>query len=538
MKNLICLLVLLITNTYAQRAELDSFQTRLDEYKKYESEAAPYIENLKELESEYSSYKHDKIIQQDQDLLDQGEVLLKDQIKIAEGAAQTFLISSVQKRIDDLKKYVDFQEDYVQKLNERQKIEDGAIKRSKRFQKFIQAVKDRKYTKQDILKVMLFKEEKELADEYLELNGFLVRETNTYAYNKEQISKLIPEIENSFKYPKGSYEKIENARRVYTEKKSELENLKKLHKLVQYDVTMGTWESGLFSCKESSKPEYWRFENYPDLVALVNDGQIKSVLKIDPQNPSNKEYAYKCGDYGMFGGCLENTKKKLCEIDSDCNEALAEMEESFDQTDFFKVKKEEILNELKLERDQLRNSGNYINFLTEWEKMDKIGDLSTENYSEIFEGLFAEIKSINASSVKNFLYQANKKLEAKRISLLNNHKDEDSQKAINYFINDTKSFFEKVDNIDKLQVIASKHCYNDEFCENYAKWYEKASLFDKVSPVENLVADECPRLVLRLDQSNQILESYNCEVKESLRIPSAIEQLNFDISNSIKMLKY
>lgn len=536
MKNLICLLVLIISSVYASRGEVTEFQNRLDNLKEYQKEVPEFINELKELKEDYSNYQHQNIIEKDQNLLDQNLASLGDQLKTTENANSTFLFSSVQKRIDELDKYVSFQEGYEDKLQAKAKIENEAKNYSKRFQKYIQAVQERKYTKQDILRAMLFKEEKELAQQYAELNSYLVREANTFDYNKKQIKELIPEIEDSFKYPNESYSEIENAKKVYAKKNDELNNLKKLHDLVQYDVTLGTWESGLFSCKESRKPEYWRFENYPDLVALVNDGQIKSVLKIDPENPQNKEYAYKCGNYGMFGGCLENTKKKLCEIDSDCNQTLEKMEESYDHKKFFGIKKNEILNELKEERDLLRSSPYYINFLTEWDKMDRLGELSVSEYNSLFDEIFTEAKNINESSVEKYLKTLKSKLEVRRDKLLKSHKDDDSQKAINYFINDSISFFEKLLDQDKLQVIASKHCYDDSFCENYKLWDEKAKLFDKVSPIENLVENECPRLVLRLNNSNKILESYNCEVKDSLRVPSAIEQLNLDINSSLKML--
>lgn len=505
--------------------------------KEYQNEVPEFIKELRQLKENYSNYKHQNIIEKDQSLLDQNLASLEEQLKTTENANSTFLFSSVQKRIDKLDKYVSFQENYEKKLEEKERIEIEAQNRSKRFQKYIQAVQDRKYTKQDILRVMLFKEEKELAEKYAELNSYLVREANTYDYNKKQISELIPETESAFKYSNDSYNEIENAKKIYVEKSAELNNLKKLHELVQYDVTLGTWESGLFSCKESSKPEYWRFENYPDLVALVNDGQIKSVLKIDPQNPKNKEYAYKCGNYGMFGGCLENTKKKLCEIDSECNIALNEMEESYNHNNFFENKKSEILNQLKVEREIYKSGPNYINFLTEWEKMDKLGHLSVENYNEIFNELFDQAKKLSINDVKKYLKGIDKMLESKRSSLLNSYKDDNTQKAINYFINDTKSFFESLNNEDKLQVIASKYCYDNNFCEKYASWDKKAKLFEKVSPIENLVGQECPRLVIRLNNSNKILESYSCNVTESLRVPTSIEQLNLDINNSLRMLE-
>lgn len=537
MKFSVGLLLLIISNVYASRERVIEFQNKLNSMKEYQNEVPEFIKELRQLKENYSNYKHQNIIEKDQSLLDQNLASLEEQLKTTENANSTFLFSSVQKRIDKLDKYVSFQENYEKKLEEKQRIENEAQNRSKRFQKYIQAVQDRKYTKQDILRVMLFKEEKELAEKYAELNSYLVREANTYDYNKKQISELIPETESAFKYPNDSYNEIENAKKIYVEKSAELNNLKKLHELVQYDVTLGTWESGLFSCKESSKPEYWRFENYPDLVALVNDGQIKSVLKIDPQNPKNKEYAYKCGNYGMFGGCLENTKKKLCEIDSECNIALNEMEESYNHNNFFENKKSEILNQLKVEREIYKSGPNYINFLTEWEKMDKLGHLSVENYNEIFNELFDQAKKLSINDVKKYLKGIDKMLESKRSSLLNSYKDDNTQKAINYFINDTKSFFESLNNEDKLQVIASKYCYDNNFCEKYASWDKKAKLFEKVSPIENLVGQECPRLVIRLNNSNKILESYSCNVTESLRVPTSIEQLNLDINNSLRMLE-
>jgi hypothetical protein len=146
----------------------------------------------------------------------------------------------------------------------------------------------------------------------------------------------------------------------------------------------------------------------------------------------------------MFGGCLENTKKKLCEIDSECNQVLELMEESYDHKKFFGIKKNEILNELKKERDIFINSGNYINFLTEWDKMDRLGELSVDEYNTLFEDIFAEAKNINENSVEKYLKTVKSKLETRRDKLLKSHKDDDSQKAINYFVNDSISFFEKL----------------------------------------------------------------------------------------------
>ena len=528
------LIILLPLQIWAQNYDVNALQQRLDQLKEYEKASQGYINEIQNIKDQISEYRHQNMLDKDQELLTQANEALNQHIKLAQRASDSFLTYSVQRKIDELQTYVKFQQIYEDKQIELKNLQNDANNRSKRYQNFIAAVQAKKYTKQDILKATLLNEEKDLANKYLEIHNSLLRDSDTYDFNQKKIKNLASKIEEAFKFPEQSYQTIETVKILSQKKEKEFSNLKRLHKLVQYDVTLGSWESGLFSCKPENKPEYWRFNNYPDLVALVNNGQVKSVLKISAENPTKKEYVYHCQNSGMLGGCLDNTKKKLCALDSDCSQLQDIMEASFDETVFFKNRQLEILNDLKAERAKRRSQKSHVNLLAEWDKRGKLGAISQDAFSSFFTGLFEQIKEIDAKSIKNFSTQAKNIFEKKRSQLLSQHQDKNTQKAINYFINDTSSFVEQIHDRDKLQILAAKYCVNKKFCDNYSEWNKQASLFDEVTPIQNLVESECPRLVLRLDRDRKILETHSCQLNDNLIPTTAIEEINSDVMQSLQ----
>lgn len=511
-----------------------AYRKRLDIIKTFKATIPDKEKELSDLISSIDSYEHKNMLPIDKKTLKEAKDSLENQLKTVSHSSGSLFVGSVEKKIKKLDELIEYKVSYEKKQARLKEIKNSPGL-SKRFLKFIEATDGKKYTKADILQKVLFKEEKTLANEFDELNSFLIRESNFYKHNFDEIKEQKQSLEKTITYPENAMDKIDNALLKQQEDKETFLAVKGDHKKVQFDVTIGEWESGLFNCKENSNAKLMRYKAFPDLFALTTNGDVRSILNISPNKPNSKDFVYKCSDFSMFGSCLENTKKEICKIQDECATALEKMEISFKNENEFKNRKNAYLNQLSNERAEYNNRDNAFDILDAWDEDGRLGALPREKYESMFQEMFEYANKTDFSSSQDLAKKMKSKINKQKAVLLKKYKgDEDTYKALEYSHNKMIGFFDKMTDVDKFQEYVANNCSSGEFCTNYKNWLKAASVFEQLEEVENLTEEECPRIVLRFDGNNQIKSSYTCDRPKN---NSDIEKMNSLSNESQKILK-
>jgi len=261
--------------------------------------------------------------------------------------------------------------------------------------------------------------------------------------------------------------------------------------------------------------------------------------------PQSKEanYAYACKKLSMFGGCLENVKKEVCKISDNCNQSLENMEKSYTENDFFGATKNDFLEHLNEKRKIDIIEGASIDIISEWNNSSGLGDLKKQDLDNKFEELIKEAKYLKSNSPSEFLYAMKRKIKASKKKLTANFKkSEIHSKVIDYFHNNLNSFFETLVNSEKLQSFSFSQCglnekVSKEFCSNYIKWNQDYSVFEELEEVNNLAADECPRVVLRIDVKESFTTAKDGSCKHNGSYTNGIENFKALEKSTSKIIK-
>lgn len=533
----VCLLLLFIIPTLglAQDNKLSEFNSRLEVLKEFKLTIIPSKEKLIEFKDKMKSYEHEKLILMDKKQIEKSLKVVDEVLSTIKHAESSFYLGSIERNINKYKELLDFKKLYESKKEEYNK-KINSPGRSKRFKKFIEYHKNREYTKTSIAKAALFKEEKKLANEIEELSSYLAMEENLYKWNEKEIIEYQNKIEKSFKTPEGKVLDIEDALSKSAEEENIFTSIQKAHENLQFDVTISEYESGMFNCKDHNSPKIMRYKNFPNLIALETKGSVKSILKIDPNNPNKKEFIYACKEFSSLGGCLENRKKEICKIKSECANALEKMEKSFDLKKEFIQNKDGyldfIINNSLYDIDN--NQGNPLYY---WNEKDLLGTLKLDDLKEIMKSEFDYAKSLNPKSLNSFIDVMTKRLKKKKSQALYKYKTGYENKAMEYLYNSLVSSLEGIKNRDKLQLYIADICTEGEFCKNFKDWDMSTRVFNEKEQVTNLTPEECPRIVLRFTQNSRLISNYKCGANYPDNGLKGINELNNSSEKIIKMIK-
>ena len=506
----------------------------LEKYKESIDKKESWLESIKK---DILNYDHINMITKDKKELDQSLKNINQALIDIGDSKGSFFISKAKTQIIQLQELENFQDLYETKKKRLKEIKSNP-KNSKRLKKYIKFIEDGKYTQASIAKVTLFNKEKELASVFEDENNFIIRELNIYENNKKLIKDEIAKIKKTLSYPEKSKKVIDGAIKTGWSELSIFQSIKNAHKKPQYDVTIKEYESGLFNCKEQNSPQFLRYKNFPNLVALVTKGTVKSILNVNPNNPNEKDFAYVCQNFSTLGGCLENRKKEICKIQQTCAIALKKMEDSFVLNDKFNEYKNSYLDfNFKNDIRDIRTSE--ANPLHYWKQKGLLGNVDIESLLDKYANYVNYAKGYKKTSLANQYKHMSYKIKKDKKSALSKYSTNSKEhRALEYFYNSVDSYFKNLSNRDKLQDFVASKCSTGDFCDNFKTWDKATKIFDDKEEIENLTMDECPRLVLRFDNSDNLQDSYKCVREEpSEDSLKGIFELNSDSSNILKRLK-
>lgn len=523
MKKVLLLSLLLSTaNTFGQLSPVESYKKRLNLTLEFKKNVDGYLEKNSTLYKEIENYKNKKLIKSDYVILNSLKASLGVHKKEINNNAASLLASNTAKLIDKLDSHYQQRDAFLKnktKLEEIEKRNDH----SKQMKQYLKAIKEKKYTKAQVLKLILKASEKTLADEYYDMSLYHLRNKPGQAYLLKEIETQKSEIERKLSYPERAMEKITDAHLANDKLAKEFQDLKITLSKPQIDIEINPWHSGQFSCSDASEPKFQRFKNFPNYILLLNRDSVLSVLHIDENSPTTPNYIYECKDLSQFGGCLENTKKKLCELDLECKESLSLMEDSFKKDEFFNALQENFIDDLYNKRLLSFRNGEALDILADFERDGGLGGVDIEELREIFRNMITISKSLKNRSPESLINEMKKRVEkSRKDSFRRFPKNAKSERALDFLHNTMNSFFSQLTNEDKLQEFSYTQCHShpeisENFCHNYTEWNKKYFVFEEREEVTNLVEDECPRLVLRPYEQSSTDNFFN---KNSCKIDS------------------
>lgn len=517
MKKISLFLSLFTLTTFAQTSipKYSELEIRIQEVDSFVSQVLPAIKTslIKEIK-EIEEFKDQKLVNQDEtqkssyvETIEQ----LKSEIESAENSLSN---ASAKISMVALNKVIKEKEAYAEAKKKLEAME-RASGNSNKLKKYYSLLKARKYTLAKLEFYILNAHEKELAQTYESTNNFLVRELNHQEYLQGEIKRLKEVVIKSLSYPENAIAKIILAEASKQTVMNQFSAFKKnIEGSNQFDYLLpSTWSMGLFSCEEGKKPKYLRFKNYPNLIALDNEGNYNAVIELSNSEPKKLQMVYHCNNLGSFGVCLENKAKKLCRLDSVCAESLDAMEGSFDRNIFFtKFQTAFVTYILKTKKTEMQDVLKF-NLIAELAKLGRLGYYTSKNeLYNLFDPMIEKIKTIESKTPEAFYKKLKpeilslEKQEKARLQTLpgfvaTSTKGVYTLQALSYVIATIDTELGKITETESIQEYAYKTCENSndqqEFCQNYTAFLNKAKLFTQVEEIQNIVPEECPRVVFR-----------------------------------------
>lgn len=518
MKKLVLFLLTLSSTSIAQTVpKFSELELRIQGIESFVTKTLPEIktqlnQSLKSIEE----FKDPKLVNPDE----KQKILFFEKINYCmieiEAAENSLSLSSAKNSMSELDKIIKEKGQYTAAKNSLQTMEKDSSS-SIKLKKYFSHIKARKYTQAKIVFALLNFEEKSKASEYEKVHNYIIREAGRQEFVETEIKRLKNKVIKSLTYPENAIAQINLQ---FDEEKKTTMQFNAFKKAIldstQYDYLLPTsWNIGLFSCEADKKPKYFRFKNYPNLLVLDNEGNYNAILKLAAGDPKKLDVTYRCEKLGSFGVCLDNKEKKLCKLDANCAEDLSRMEENFDRNLFFsryqgtfpqhllESKRAEMLDPLKL------------NLISELAKLNRLGfyQSQTEVYN-LITPMIEKTKVTQANSPEDFykkmkaelaLYEKTEKARLQKFPgfVATSTKGTYTLQVLSYMMATMDSELTKMKEADTLQKYSYENCSNNssdmpEFCQSYSAFVLKSKQFDSVEEIPNIVPEECPRVVFRL----------------------------------------
>lgn len=521
--------------SHPERKALSDFEERLKLIDQSVPLKEQVLNSLKDASKEIAEFNHPHLIKKDLDTLATIQKASQEIVQSADHDLALIFTDRIREDVSALKSKIDEREKYLRFEEGRQRIETQNAAYSDRLKKYIQLIKDSKYGLAKALSLTLNSTEKALADEYMSLNTYLIQQFNVQEPLEKNIADLEKKIEESLSFPEGYLKNIDLQKQKFQNQQTAFLALKNELTLDQFDIKFDYWKMGYFNCGKASR--YFRPLKDPNLLFLMNDANLSSVLRMNPTDPANPQVIYSCKKAGTFGSCLDNEQKELCRLDSECAQVLADMEASYDRKQFFQASlptyPASVITGLQ---DRYRNSDK--SFLRLMEKEKRLGSLSLEELLAKMNPLKESLSGIKAASPEEFIAKAKsivEKEKQKNLKLIPpGQKLEDTKRSVGYLYASVMSELESIQNDDTLQDLLNEKCAElperAAFCKANALWKEKATVFNNRIEMKNLTPDECPRGVFRFSPLDPVEVKNQCE-------ESTEESSISDLKNFIDKLK-
>lgn len=445
--------------------------------------------------------------------------------------------------IDERRKYLKAQQ-IIDELPNDEKV-------SKKFKKYCQLIQVGKNTEASLLKIILSKEEKEKVKIFDENFKLVAINKSNQKFRIEQIKDEYHKLSKSLSYPLQSIDQMNLIKTQMAKINEEQKNIiKNLDQVIQYDFQLpNIYETGFFSCEQETA-KYLRFKKYPDLVVLDKDGTYNSIIKLDQKNPKSLNIVYHCKEMGMFGNCLEDKEKKLCQLDPDCKSVLDEAENIFKEHNFFSdVKQNFLFSILNSKKNEFLNQENF-SVINEFARLNRLGIFNREKIDKTIQNLISKLSKVEAATPEMLhkkLQTIVKQMQQQDLEIIkkNNPNDKDSETVLSYIYASVGSELQKIADTELIQKFIIEHCQEYPaalaFCSKYNEFKRQVRSFDEVEEIKNYTPKACPRFVFRIEDTGQgghsslkettPCQAQNIEDKKIMQLQDDVDKITTKVSN-------
>jgi hypothetical protein len=536
------LIALLCAIPFVSFAQFESIQDRIQKIEDFKTRYDSILEASRALKLEVESFSSPKLIKKDEIKLNNMKPHVSAIVRDLEGREYILGTQQLRQHLDELKKTVEEREEFKRnqkRLDEIQKI-PGV---TKRLEKYFASVNEGKSTQARVLLATLNAEEKGIAEAFDRAYTHVVQFRNVQEALDRKANDIRKKIDEKFFYAERGVEEFQGHAQAIAQERQILNSIKAELALDQYDFKFDTWQQGLFNCQD--KPKYLRPINHPELLLLTNDGNLRSVIRLNPDKPNSFETVYKCKDVGSFGICRDDGAKELCRLNDNCRESLTQMEGAYQRNEFFQQLKATFPAKLIQDRKQLYLGSSQENLLQTLEDLGKLGLHSRAELVAFMDPIIEYLPTVIARNPEEYLRKVKLELEkqkkksvdavAKKFPGADRLKLDDTRNAINYIFTSMLTELERTQKDDVIQDYAAETCDGvpgrEIFCQSAKDWKQKAGIFDEKTEVHNLLPKECTRVVLRMD-SKMVGQGPVC-----LPMESEIDQLQESVQGIERELK-
>jgi len=494
-------------------AQSDSFQKRVVLIDNFGPELNGIQASILSFQQDLEEIQNPKLIKKDIDSIDVIKMMVK---KIESSIAESAYSINTRKsktEIAELDKIITERAKYTNAEALHKQLEYGS-NYSKKLNKLISSIKNKKYNQAKVLLYSLNSEEIIIAEKFEENDSFLLREKNMQEALKQSITKKKAEIEKTLSFPEKAIQNIRDQKQELELQKNIFKNIQKELSQIQFDIEFKTWSLGMFKCDQGAS--YLISLEHPNLMMLANDGNLKSVIKLDPTGPNSYDVAYACKKLGSFGSCLDNQSKELCRLDEECMGSLSEMEENYDRGNFFNLVKNVLPSGILVDQQMKYRDETQFNLLRGFHEEGRLGYFSLEELVIMIDPVNESIKTIESKNPEEHLKKIKQVIDiAKKRSILSipkrsgskpsSTKTEQTKRSLEYLYSAMNTSLETILSDDVIQNRVYADCdqalaEDNGFCSFSKAWREKVKVFERVKEVKNLTPEECPRGVFRLGQ--------------------------------------
>lgn len=421
-----------------------------------------------------------------------------------------------------LKKFAEIKKERQSFLDSIAKVEEikGNLGNSKNLQKYIQLMSTSTTTVQDAViegrYLLLSKNEKLIADDFKKNLYFSKHEEGIQESLEKEIKSESARIDENLKREEQKISSILSEKELIdNEHEKFIKHIDDLNDKHQFSWNIGTKSDkiGGFSCDPKINPKYYRFINYPNLVAFNNGKDFNTIISLDKDNPKEFNQVYTCtpGSYG----CFDKKAPALCNLEPNCNTYLKNAVNSYKVEGYQAFKLQLFKETLERNKNDHFKEGNLISELF---KEKKLSEADIKKLKELHDIVGEQLSLLNNNNPEEFYKEVKKKIDAlveteKKVPTLSKH----MQFGYIYMLQGIKTKTAEFKGEYFLEMNSFKFCpglteTTKQFCESFESYLKEVKKFDDVEEIKNLTPNECPLISFRIPK-NILPTQSECTVK-------------------------
>jgi hypothetical protein len=532
----------LIQSTYGFD-DVTKFQERikiLDSYKN--SETVKIQSDVDKKIKGIESYQHPNLLSYDKKIKAETLKIINDHVNAIHLESESISFFHIEKEIKKLTELKQQRQNYLDAETKKEELKNNSSN-SKNLKKYMTLMESTTNTIQDAMiegrYLLLTKEEKKIADEFKENIFHIQRENGIQKSLDKSIKEQSGKIEEALKFEEEKISLInvsQNSINKEFEKFSD--HIQSLDQKQQFSWNISSYltqdQMGGFSCDPKINAKYYRFKNYPNLIAFNNGKDYKTIISLDKENPKNFNQVYTCTQ-GAYG-CFDKKEPALCGLDPECRNLLENAVNSF-RIDGYKEFKYDLLSEAvaKNKSDQFKD-GNLINELLN-EK--RLSESDIKKLKELHDSIGIELKSLKNNNPEEFHKEVKKKIDGLVDTEKSNPKfSKNMQLAYIFMLQGFKSKVGELKGDYFLEMNSFKFCPGQTestkiYCDNFSAYQKSVKKFDEVEEIENLTPNECPMINIRIPK-NELPSQDECKIKPIVNDMEDMIKIHDELKKSLK----